>query len=218
MAELDRAAVLNDTKWLFYCLCGGAGIGPLSPLVASDTKQLCLHGTCSTVNIGGDDGLCYAIENFCCITEQFSIPPAAGTPPCICFNKWIGEKRTSGPKSKMGVFDFDQVMNDTFWVYYLFCGGCGVNKMKGPLIQAEFKELCCAGQEGMVPPVEDGIFCSGVGTELCIWSEFQIPPSPNNPCLAICTWRRKKDTATNVAATRTMPPRSAGAPSQAEMA
>merc|ERR550537_1705238 len=151
------------------------------------------------------------------MTRHFALPPAKGTPPCICFNKWLGTTRAEGTASKKNLFDFGQVMGDTFWLYYLFCAGCGINKMKGPLIQAEFKELCCAGSNGMVSPVEDGIFCSGVSTELCIWSEFQLPPAAGNPKCAICTWRLNKETANAAPKKDSLPPTTQGGPSQEEM-
>jgi hypothetical protein len=216
--ELNRATIFNDTKWIFYCLCEGWGIGPMSPLVQSDVKELCLHSTCGTADIGGTDGLCNMISNCLCVTEQFAFPPAAETPPCICFNKWIGTTRTEGTKSKQNIFDMKQVMTETFWIYYLFCAGCGINKCSGPLIQSEFKQLCCAGSTGMVAPVEEGIFCSAVSTELCIWSEFQLPPAPGNPKCAICTWRLSKDTATAAPNKPSMPPTTVKGPSQEEMA
>jgi len=215
---LNRADILNNTKWLWYCICDGIGIGPMSPLVAADTKELCIHSSCSTVQIGGDDGFCYVMENMCCVTEQCAFPPAKGTPPCICFNKWIGTTRTEGTASKMNLFDFDVLMNDTFWLYYVFCGGVGINKCKGPLIQAEAKEICCAGSTGMVAPVEDGIFCSTVETELCFWRECQLPPSPGNPKCAICTWRLNKEPAVAGTKKPSLPPITVAGPSQEEMA
>jgi len=189
----------------------------MTPLVAADAKNLCLHTKCGTATIGGDDGLCNAMANCICITEQFALPPAKGTPPCICFNKTFGEKRAAGVESKGGIFDISQVMDDTFWVVYAFCGGWGINKMKGPLIASEFKEICCAGSTRMVAPIEDGIFCSAVSTELCIWSEFQLPPAAGNPKCAICTWRLSKETATAAPKKDTLPPQTIGAPAQNSM-
>jgi len=218
MAELDRAKMFNENTWLYYLLCSGCSIGPISPLIAADEKNLCIHETCTTVNIGGDDGLCYSIENCLCISEHFSIPPAKGTPPCICFNKWIGATREAGPASSMGLFDFDVFMKETFWIYYLFCVGCGINKLKGPLIQAEFKELCCAGSSGLVAPVEDGIFCSSVSTELCAWDECQLPPAPGNPKCAICSWKLNKAPAVAAPKKPGLPPTTQAGPSQVEMA
>eukprot|EP00929_Paragymnodinium_shiwhaense_P075798 TRINITY_DN387_c0_g3_i1.p1 TRINITY_DN387_c0_g3~~TRINITY_DN387_c0_g3_i1.p1 ORF type:complete len:220 (+),score=58.37 TRINITY_DN387_c0_g3_i1:95-754(+) len=217
LAELDRAEMFNKLTWLEYCICSGTAIGPLSPLIASDAKQLCVHGTCGTASIGGEDGYCYAIENFLCLTEHFAIPPAQGTPPCICFNKWIGQTRAAGQKSTKNLFDFDQVMKDTFWIYYLFCGGFGVNKMKGPLIQAEFKELCCQGSNGMVKPVDEGIFCSEVETGLCFWSECQMPPAPGNPKCAICGWKLNKEQAIAAPKLPNLPPRTQAGPKQVAM-
>lgn len=206
--DLDRAKIFNDTKWIFYCLCEGWGIGPFSPLVASDAKQLCVHGICGTVDFGGDDGLCYMVDNFLCLTRHCSFPPGQSSYPCICFNKKCGAERTSGPKSKRDgeLFTIKQVFDDTFWLYYLFCYGVGINNMKGPLIQAEFKNLFCGGMNGLVAPMEDGICCSSVGTQCCIWSEFQLPPAKGNPKCAICTWKLNKDAATAGAYKASLPP------------
>eukprot|EP00929_Paragymnodinium_shiwhaense_P046421 TRINITY_DN23632_c0_g1_i1.p1 TRINITY_DN23632_c0_g1~~TRINITY_DN23632_c0_g1_i1.p1 ORF type:complete len:220 (-),score=41.10 TRINITY_DN23632_c0_g1_i1:101-760(-) len=204
--ELDRAVIFNDTTWLLYCLCGGSGIGKLSPLVASDVKELCIHSSCTTATPGGEDGFCYSIENCLCMTRQFAIPPMQGTPPCICCNQWMGAARADGTVSKMEIFEIDKVMKDTFWLYYLFCGGFGFNKLTGPLIQSEGKELCCAGSTGMVSPVQDGIFCSQVATTLCIWQECQAPPAPSNPRCAICCWRLNKEQAHAAGRKPNMPP------------
>merc|ERR1712151_645656 len=104
-----------------------------------------------------------------------------------CCNKKIGTKRESGTEAKGTLFKISDVMNDTFWIYYAFCVGCGINKMKGPCIASQFKELCCQGSTQMVAPIEDGVLCSSLGTELCIWSECQMPPAPGNPVVACCT-------------------------------
>jgi len=205
--ELCRAKIFNDTKWMYYCLCQGWGIGSFSPLVAADVKELCIHTTCSTATIGGDDGLCNATANMLCITEHFALPPAKGTYPCICFNKKIGDERASGTVAKGNLFDMKQVMEETFWIYYVFCGGWGFNKMKGPWIASQFKELCCEGSTSMVSPIDEGILCSSVATELCIWSEFQIPPAGNNPKCALCTWKLNKNTAEADTKIASLPPR-----------
>lgn len=215
MAELNRADIFNNTTLCYYCICQGWGIGGMSPLVAADAKQLCVHSTCGTMDIGGDDGFCYSIANQCCITQHFAIPPAKDTYPCICFNKKFGTQRAEGTASKKDLFDLKSIMDETFWIYYVFCAGWGFNKCKGPLIQSEFKELCCGGSAGMVQPVEDGIFCSSVSTELCIWSEFQLPPAPKNPKCACLSWRLSKEEAKAAPNKPSLPPTTA--PGQAEM-
>merc|ERR1711974_254997 len=105
-----------------------------------------------------------------------------------------GDKRGDGTVyDPLSPLKIEQVMDDTFWIYYLFCMGCGVNKMKGPLLQAQFKEFCCHGASGCEGISVSGVFCSQLSTFLCIWQECQLPPAPGNPCCAICTWKKNKD-------------------------
>jgi len=190
--ELVRTKVFGDTKWLYYCLCEGCGIGPFSdPLIAAETKELCLRSSVSTTDISGEDGLCNQTEVCLCMTEHCQLPPLEGAPTCACFNMKFGGSMGS-TKWKATLFEQSKIMDDTFWVYYFICAGCGVNKMDQGLFSAEFKELCCRGYTNIEPPIIDGVLCSSVGTECCIWSECQLPPAQGNPMCAICTWRLKK--------------------------
>jgi hypothetical protein len=113
----------------------------------------------------------------------------------MCFNKPLGgDKRGDGTEyDKLSPLEIGQVMDDTFWLYYLFCLGCGINKMKGPLLQAQAKEICCQGAAGLEGVSTEGVFCSQMATALCIWQECRLPPSPGNPKCAICTWKMNKD-------------------------
>mmetsp|Transcript_43830 Transcript_43830/g.115915 ORF Transcript_43830/g.115915 Transcript_43830/m.115915 type:complete len:206 (-) Transcript_43830:446-1063(-) len=190
---LARAKVLNDTQWLIYCCCGGQGIGPVGdPLCASEVKQLCIRGSSSTTDISGEDGLCNQVEVCLCITQQCQFPPVEDAPVCACCNKKCGGSKGS-TKWKADLFDKSKIMDDTFWMYYFLCSGCGINKMDQGLFSAQFKELCCRGYSNIEAPSIDGVFCSGVQTSLCFWSEFQIPPAKPNPFIAICTWRSNKE-------------------------
>eukprot|EP00929_Paragymnodinium_shiwhaense_P045955 TRINITY_DN23426_c0_g1_i3.p2 TRINITY_DN23426_c0_g1~~TRINITY_DN23426_c0_g1_i3.p2 ORF type:complete len:110 (-),score=25.24 TRINITY_DN23426_c0_g1_i3:224-553(-) len=108
-------------------------------------------------------------------------------------------------------------MKDTFWIY-LFCMGAGINKMKGPLIQAQFKEICCAGSNGMVPPIDDGIFCSQLNTTLCARGEAQFPPAGGNPkCALLGVWRLKNEKAVAASKKAGLPSQTQAGPSQEEM-
>jgi len=193
--KLSKAKVINETKWCVYCCCEGWGLGPFSdPLIAAEQKQLCLRSSASTTDIMGADGLCNSTEIMCCITEHFQVPPVKDAPALACLNKKCGGSfgSTDFPE---GLFEKSKIMDDTFWINYCICSGCGINKMDQGLFAAQFKQLCCRGYTNIEPPVVEGVFCSSVGTELCIWSECQMPPHKPNPTIALCTWRLNKDQA-----------------------
>jgi hypothetical protein len=201
--EYTKKKVFEDTTWLAYLLCGGRGIGAVTPLVLSDVKQLCLHTQAGTAEIGGEQGLCNGASTCLCISEHFSIPPAQDTYPCIICGKEIGEKRTTGKVATEVVYKGDDLFKKPFWVYYLFCLGCGVHKpLNGmPLVGSQFKELCCAGSTQLESPKTNGVFCTTLGTFLCCWDECQMPPAADNPKLACCSWKLNKthDNAPNSA-------------------
>jgi len=191
---LVRKDIFENTKWCGYCLCQGCGIGDMSPLVAGDQKELCIRGSFSTTDISGENGFCNQMENCLCITEQCAFPPAKGTPPCMICNKKFGADRGEGSTyAALTELKLEDVMSDTFWIYYLFCMGCGVNKMKGPKFAAQGKELCCQGSSNLEGLANEGVYCSQMETTLCIWQECRMPPAPGNPKCAICTWKLNKD-------------------------
>jgi len=191
---LSRAKIINETKWLTYCICQGCGLGPVAdPLVGAEAKELCLRSSVSTTDVMAEDGLCGGVNVVFCCTQQFQLPPLEGAPVCACFNKKFGGSMGS-TKWKEGLFEQSKIMDDTFWLYYLLCGGVGFNKMDQGLYTSQFKELCCRGYTNIEAPVIEGVFCSSVATELCIWTECQMPPAKPNPTIALCTWRLNKDT------------------------
>lgn len=191
--ELERSKIMKETTWLLYCCCEGCGYGAgKGPLVAAESKQLCLRSSVSTTEVMGDDGLCNSVEILLCMTEQFQLPPLEEAPLCACFNKKCGGSLGS-TKWKDGLLEKSKIMDDTFWVYYFLCGGCGVNKMDRGIFTAQFKELCCRGFTVLEPPIISNIMCSSVGKELCIWSECQMPPADPNPKIAICGWKLNKE-------------------------
>lgn len=158
-----------------------------------ESKQLCLRSSVQTTDIMADDGLCNQISIMFCITQQCQLPPLENAPVCACFNKKFGGSVGKSKLFEKSMFDQGKIMDDTFWIMYFLCEGCGINKMDQGLYSAEFKELCCRGSTNIEAPVIDGVLCSSVGTELCIWSECQMPPAPGNPKIALCTWRLNKE-------------------------
>merc|ERR1712107_315165 len=69
--DLLRSKIINETKWIVYCCCEGWGLGPMSgPLVAAESKQLCLRSSVSTTGIMDEDGLCNQVQVVLCITQQ----------------------------------------------------------------------------------------------------------------------------------------------------
>jgi len=194
-ANLNRDKILDETWWLYYCCCGGAGLGPISdPLIGAEVKELCIRATCTTTDMSTEEGLCSTMSVFCCITEHCQIPPMKGFPKCVCFNKTLaGPKAGDKISYKTSLFDYKTLFDETFWLYYMFCYGCGVSKPGAgrPLIGVQEKILIVQGSTTMEAPVgSDGTFCSAVATECCMWSQCQFPPAPNNPVIAICGWRK----------------------------
>lgn len=192
LEELSREKIIDDTTWLVYCCCEGVGLGPISnPLVASEAKNLCIRTSVSTTKIMDDDGLCGGVSIFLCLTQQAQIPPVEEAPTCACFGTKCGGSKGS-TKWKSDLFKQNEIMDNTFWLYYFLCSGVGLNKMDQGIYANQFKELCCRGYTVIEPPVIDGILCSAVATELCFWSECQMPPAKGNPMIACCTWRMNK--------------------------
>lgn len=130
----------------------------------------------------------------CCITEHCQIPPMKGAPKCVVCN--AGNK-TNNISFKTPLFDYKQIFDETFWVHYMFCVGCGVSKPGAgrPLIAAQEKFLIVKGSLNMEAPIVDNTWCSAVATECCFWSQCQFPPAPNNPMIAICGWKKNKGTS-----------------------
>lgn len=190
---MNRMKVLNDTKWLLYCCCEGCGLGPFSdPLIAAEAKQLCCRSSLSTTDIYSEDGLCKDVAVCLCITQQCNLPPVEDAPTCACFNKKCGGSMgRTGWKSEL--FQESKIMDDTFWIYYFLCLGCGLNKCDQGLYSSEFKELCCRGFTNLEPPIVEGVCCSQVSTQCCMWGECQMPPAKPNPTVAICCWRLNKE-------------------------
>jgi len=188
-----RQKIFDDTTWLLYCCCGGWGCGKVGePLIGAESKTLCCRSSAMTADVMAEDGLCGGVSICLCITEQFQIPPVEEAPTCACFNQKCGGSKGS-TKWKADLFEKAKIMDDTFWIYYYLCGGCGINKMDQGIYAVQFKELCCRGYTQIESPVVDGVFCGSVGTECCIWSEFQLPPAADgSPMVAICTWRKNK--------------------------
>merc|ERR1712110_1016069 len=109
-------------------------------------KELCMRGSCTTTDImTPEEGLCGGMSVFLCITEHGQIPPLAGAPKCICFNKPLAPGGEITRKDAL--FDYKQIFDETFWLYYMFCVGCGfIGIGKGrPVIGSQYKECCIKG-------------------------------------------------------------------------
>ena len=96
----------------------GVGIGAVgNPFFGGEAVNICLH---SRSDVG--DPFCSNIRVCLCITDQCSLPPAEGSPICVCFNKKLaGGDGWSGQQ----LFDWSTSFGDTFWLYYIFCMGLG---------------------------------------------------------------------------------------------
>merc|ERR1719265_1534119 len=156
---------------------------------------------------------CDGLQVCCCVTQQTALPPIPGSPLCVCFNKKLAGADSTGNWAPR-LFDYTSNFDDTFWIYYLFCGGLGVSGIQAnnrPLYGVMNKELCIKQAVRLVPPVEDGILCSGVGTALCFWDQLELPPPKGTPGFKCFGFPKKEGMSSNVA------PMSYGKPGQDEM-
>lgn len=186
-ANLDRDKMLGEAWWLEYCCCTGVAIGDVgNPYFAAESRNLCIHETCECTSVG--DPFCSNIEVMCCITSQCAFPPIEGSPTCACCSKVLAGKDKVGnwkPKLIGYEFAFDQ----TFWVYYLFCGGWGFNGCQAngrPILGASLKQLCIKEEQRCTAPIQGGVLCSGIGTQLCCWKQMQFPKTEKAPWAACC--------------------------------
>lgn len=211
--KLDQQAMFTEAWWLNYCFCFGRAIGDIgNPYFASDGKNLCLRSTCQMVGIG--DPFCSQVSVTCCITSQCQFPAMPGSPTCVCFNKTLAAGAAKGGESdwRPDLFDYTANFKDTFWLYYFLCAGVGCSGLSAngrPLYAMQQKQLCISQGVRLVPPVENGVLCSGLGTALCCWTQLEIPPAPNNPKFKCCGFPKGGSNAK---------PMAYGKPGQAEMA
>ncbi|CAJ1390838.1 unnamed protein product [Effrenium voratum] len=179
-SNLDRDKMFSELWWLNYCFCEGVGIGAVgNPFFGGEAVNICLHSKCEMTDVG--DPFCSSMRVCLCITDQCALPPAKGSPICVCFNKKLaGDDGWSGQQ----LFDWSTGFGDTFWVYYIFCLGCGVTAPSAngrPLFAVQFKELCIKGGTKLATPMEGGKLCSAVSTRLCLWDQCAMPPAEGSP-------------------------------------
>jgi len=195
---LDRDKIFADTFWLYYCCCAGVGLGGVGdPLIGSEVKELCLKSSCVTADLMASDGLCGGTTVMCCITQHSQIPPAAWQPKCMCCTKTKELPGSPADEFAGDLYDIGKIFGpDTFWLYYLLCFGCGVSGVgkDRPLYVAKQKMLIARQAVKLVPPIEDGVLCSGLATTCCFYEQLEIPPlkeDKGGPCIACCGWRQK---------------------------
>jgi len=191
--NLDRQQMFSDLWFCNYCFCYGTGLGAVGdPFFGAESKNLCIHQKCQMTDIG--DPFCSSMGVFCCVTSQCQFPAMSGSPTCVCFNKPLAGQ--GGSDWKPSLFDYSPTFDKTFWIYYLLCLGCGVEGLgkcspaggERPLYGVEAKMLCIKNGSRLVPPVEEGVFCSSLGSFLCCWSQCELPPASGNPgfdCLGL---------------------------------
>ena len=98
----------------------GVGIGAVgNPFFGGEAVNICLHSKCEMTDIG--DPFCSNIRVCLCLTDQCSLPPAPGSPICVCFNKKLaGGDGWSGQQ----LFDWSTSFGDYGFVYLVIFYGC----------------------------------------------------------------------------------------------
>ena len=148
----------------------------------------------------------------CCVTSQCQFPPQDGSPTCVCCNKTLAAGKADAGNWKPVLFDYTAEFKDTFWCYYLCCAGYGFSGLSAngrPLYASVQKQLCVKQAMKLAAPIQEGVFCSGVETQLCCWTQCQFPPAPGNPGFKCCGFPKKGSAAK---------PMGYGKPGQVEMA
>ena len=100
------------------------------------------------------DPFCSNMRVCLCLTDQCSLPPAPGSPICVCFNKKLAGD--DGWSSQL-LLDWSTNFGDTFWLYYI------------------------KGGTKLAMPMEGGKLCSAVSTRLCFWDQCAMPPAEGAP-------------------------------------
>jgi len=194
-ANLDQQKMFSDAWWLQYCCCGGRAVGAVgNPLFGSEARNLCIHQTCEMTGFG--DPFCSGLSVMCCITEQCAFPKIEGSPTCVCCNKKLAGGDTGGWKPSL--FEWTAEWDKQFWLYYFLCAGVACNGIQAdgrPIFGQLSKQLCVKQAIKCTSPVQDGTYCSGLGTQLCCWAQCQFPPAENNPKIACCGWKMNKGVA-----------------------
>lgn len=212
-SELDRDKMFRHAWWLQYCCCKGVAIGSIgNPYFAAESRNFCIHETCQLTEIGGP--FCSNVGVNCCLTSQCAFPPVEGSPTCVCCSKKLaGDGSGWKPKLFSHTFNFD----DQFWCIYFVCAGYSVHGIGAngrPVLGFQAKELCIKTEGKCTAPIQDGVCCSGVGTQLCCWQQMQFPPAEKAPKFACCGWKLNKGDTTD---SDKPSPFSYGKPTQAEM-
>jgi hypothetical protein len=213
--NFNRDKLFDEGWFLTYCCCGGRAVGDVSnPLFGSEARNLCLHSTCEMTEVGNP--FCSGMSVMCCITQQCAFPKIDGSPTCVCFNKQLAGGGTENWKPNL--FDFSPGFKDQFWLYYFLCGGVAVNGIQAngrPILGMMGKKLCIKEATQCVAPIQEGIWCSGLGTCLCFWDQMQFPPVGDNPKIGCCGWRMNKGKGGSEAGKQK--PFAYGKPAQVEM-
>jgi hypothetical protein len=193
-ANLSTEKMFADGCFLSYCCCGGTVIGAVGePLFGSEAKNVCVHQRSMCTDVS-DPVFCYGTAVEFCMTSQCSFKPLDGSPTCVCFNKKLKGEVGAGWKPKL--FDYTIKFDETWWLYYICCLGFGFSGLQAngrPLCAVENKQLCLQSSLKLSPICDGGTWCSGVGTQLCCWSQFQYPPIANNPKIGCFGWRMNKE-------------------------
>ena len=189
--NLDRDKMFNELWWLNYCFCEGVGIGAVgNPFFGGEAVNICCHSRCEMTDVG--DPFCSNVRVCLCLTDQCALPPAEGSPICVCFNKKLaGADGWSGQQ----LFDWSTSFGDTFWLYYIFCMGLGFSAPQAngrPLFAVQTKELCIKGGTKLATPMEGGKLCSMVSTRLCFWEQCAMPPAEGAPMFSCFNLLNKK--------------------------
>jgi hypothetical protein len=87
-----------------------------------------------------------------------------------------------------GDFSKKKVFEDTTWLLYIICEGCGVGGLQ-PWILADNKQLCIHSQSSLDEIMGDQGLCHQAQACLCISQHCALPPAKGTPMCVLCNKR-----------------------------
>lgn len=206
--RLSEDEMLNDTVWCAYCCCAGCGVASCWQLRPCQCAYhcLCCSQVCESTACWGAGGPCKVMSDCLCCELLCQCPSRPGRPRCICCTTGccgkVGGKSNASDAGED--FEFDYVLESAGGTTPCFCCCCGSTCClrekpslfsPSPISGAEafaqhlYKCCCCESRCSCT-----GLrCCAAVCSAWCCLSYCRLPapPTPPNPCCALCSFRFK---------------------------
>jgi len=189
--EDDQAEFLQDSCWVYSCLCMGFGLANPFPCAYGSVKVCCCtQETTTGAECMGDGGCCSSMQKCLCCVQFSEFPP---DPVLIgCCNIFCVGSIPDGDELEakgMSVHQVEQMafLHDSFWLYYCCCFGYGCHGCGDPLIKGKSKCFCCISDFETANPFDEFGYCYKY-SKCCCCKEYGqcLPRSDHTPGVGLC--------------------------------